>query len=706
MARWSRHLQNIQSAASAFTRGSAPWRLLMTIAVALILSAGFHMVYQLFFLELPIEDIARTAEGGERENFRYDGVVYFEGVRLEQMESRTLHYQVPRVVSNVRGKHVEFFVRIDEFADRETSLQAGRLRVTQGKESDVHLVDLEPKLLQRVRVPWEPTHGERNTFRVRFQATEPGGLDPESTVESIVLGSNIRQVNLWPRAAVLGLLGLLAFAAGVKLRGGMNWIALVVIVLPLLVMAWIHSGALISNEYVSGHHRLEGMARQTDVLLRTGTFRTNMYRSTGFAVIPLATLAVEGGTYAFDRDYAEIYPTSRYLIFIWTALSLAALLLVLHRRLGWAPALIVGLLYATHYPFIVDLYVPDADAYFIPLMTLILAAFIAYCATPSISWKLLAAIGVLFFLMLSTKITPAYLAALFPAACWARTIVMRQPWFDRPALALLAVMLVSGMAGKYVAEAFHHPERNVGIEGVEFQDHVFWHMIWASYGNYDHHSAHGFTRSGGLRNERVAERTGLPITTYLRQSQIATEEVYRPDVMNALKERPGFFYSTAHLRAYVDGVRFRKYTFGPSDIWSPWLTDGFRQLETISGSEVYALHHERRLIRYGKMWKVAPIVWLTKLTQGELTFGMDVALILLGLIGIALIRRVDMAVALFGLVAAHYTFNTWIHSMSRYMIFNDVAILIGLGVFVTALLGALTFGASQTIKPGRKGVAV
>lgn len=650
-----------------FLSATSAYRLCLTVATVCLLTAGYILTYQLFFVELPLEQVAITINGGEQKEFRYDGVVYFRGIEVGAGDTVELTYESPRILEKVNSKQLEFFLQVNQDGAWPQE-PVGQLTIAQGTAHEPIVWDVLPQQLQRFAIPWQASSFRTNTLQVTFTAADA------ITTPAIVFATNIRNINLSLRGLFWAGLGLVLFVAAGRLKGKVDQRLVAIVTLTLVTMTYFHSGALISNHFFPGsHYKVSAMITNVGRAVRDGHFKEVMYRSTGFSYVPALTIAVESTSRVGFHGYRDVYPTSRYVMFGWVALALVMLVIAVYRNIHPWAALAVGLIYATFYPFMVDLYFADADAYFIPFMTMLLAVFLNLTGGYLKYRQGLIALSVIMVAMGSVKVTSALLVPLLPLATWARTIVTRRTLRDRKSLGLFLALVVSFLVGSQLSSAFQHPQRHVGIEGVKFQDNVFWHMLWAATGHYDSYTAHNFTSSAGLRNRRVAEITGLPADlTYIRHSQMATEMVYKPGVLNALKERPGIFYSTAYFRIYQDGYTFMKHN--GTRLWEEIVEQPSRQLE---------------MIRFGEMWKIAPLVLLAKLEEHDMTRMVDLLLIIIALAGIGLLRRADLLVLLYGLVAAKVVFRMWIHSLERYMMFTNVALIIGLAVFVVVATRAL-----------------
>lgn len=680
-----------------FRRPSLLW--VYRIAAALLLiTAAYFLTYQFFFLSLPLEDYAKKVEGGAAEPFRYDGVVYFHGTRLASGEEVVMEYGSVRVLDAADSKGIELFVRMDELpADMPADAIVGTLHMESRVRDTVVAsadVSLRAEKLQRHIVPWKTEAGKRNSFVIHFEATGESASSP-----SVVLSTNIVQVRYWPMIVTLTLLGLAAVFMLTFAQRFSNWRLLSIIAISTAVMIALHSGAFISNEFVE---------ETEDSILSTygdawqwfgeGTWNPAQYRSTGYMLIPAVTFVIEGIDASKDRHFMlSTLPTPRFLMFAWFALSLPLLITAIYKNIHRAVAFIFSILATSFFPFIIDLYNICDDAYAIPLFTVFLAAFITFAYSKTGARRAAAASGtkvrkiwapviimaVVFLVMMTAKVTAAYLLILAPLGLWMQATrenkKLLQIQFAPAALLVLMIgAFVAGRSFSGVGERYVRP-------GYPWAESTLPEIIWAANGLYDEHSAFWFTKRGSTRTERIVEQTGLPNTAMIRHAQAATELVYRPQVINAVNERPGFFWSTAVIRAYSDGLGFFRYRYGGSDRWGKWTKDGRGKQVEISGERVFVLKHERQLIRYGKMWKVSLLALWAKLIQDKLSMGMDLVLMAWAVMGIFLLRRWDMGILLLGCFAAKMVFNNFIHALVRYMDFNHIGLLIGLAVAMYCL---------------------
>lgn len=684
------------------------------LGLLLLIAAGYFLTWQLFYLSLPLESVSAVSEDVEQRDFRYDGVVYFRGHQLEPNEALALTYRPPWIISH-GTPDLELFIERTEAPNGQELSPTTLVVAGEHIEGEVELT-LSEQRLQRFTIDWQPEGVWAIGRAVRHVLRGGDRWGPDEQVEAalsityadgseeappINVATNVVNFRLYPYIFISMLGALVCFFVYYRWRyrplsrietidltrdegrgRGVPVFNIVWMALFVLFAYWLHSGAFISNVVFEGGGRLSTHATHVGRLVNQGHLHESYYRESGFLIVPFLTTLVEGVQAGF-HNFREFHPTGRYIVFAITALGIAFSALMIGRHLGRAYGVVFSFLAISFFPFMIDLYAPDADVYFVIIFPYILGVtlpvLMGHGRRRRAAWLL--ALAGLLFVAGTVKVNPVFLAVLIPLAMFIagplRPYVKSVSWLTLR----VAILLAAFMAGHRVAETFQHPQRHVGIEGESFQETVFWHILWGSYGHYDHHSAHWFTRGGQLRNERVAERTGLPITTYLRQSQTATEQVYKPDVLQALRERPGFFYSTAFYRAYRDGIRFYRYTVGPSGRLQMWLEDGSRGNTSISGERVRQWAGERDAIRYGEAWKVSPLIFLAKLTLRDLTLIHDMALIVLALIGIFATRNRALIVFLLGVVAVQFAFSIGIHSMTRYFLFCSYALLVGLAVF-------------------------
>jgi hypothetical protein len=693
---WKRARARAAAALVAFARG---WRevawpkvLLGAGGWLLIALAGYFLTYQLFFAQTPVESFSRVVEGGVEGRFRYDGVVYFKGRVLRSGETLVMKHYVPRVVA-LATPGIEFFLETSEDHDQPIPLaSAGTLRISGLAEGEPVEVELGNAPLQRFTLPWRPETGARNTIEIEYLAQHPDA--------QILIATNVVAMTFWFFILAFLALGLVALFLANERYGGQRQVPDVrhqyrwLLVVALLGF-YVHSGAFISNDMFHGHGTVS--LRPLQAVFESGTLGERTYRQAGFLVfVPFITYATELSNQVFKPDFQDFFPTSRYVMFSLFMVGVLYLTTVVRTILGLGVASLFALLAVTHFPFIVDLYFPDADAYFIFVFPAFLALALKLIFRIGSTALNFAGLLVVVFFMGTVKITPAFLILLLPVTLVCASWRADRTFGLKLGAVAFASMLGAFQVGAYAEERLQNPDRNVGIEGERFQNSVLWHILWAAYGAYDSFSAHGFTKSGSLRNERVSARTGLPVTTYLRQSQTAAEKVYKPDLQKAWSERPGYFYSTAFVRMYRDGIRFFRYTRGADPVdWERWIDGKKADGGSISGERVSRVTPELEAIRYGEAWKFSPLILLAKLTQKEITFFADLLLLGAGVVGVVLFKNGSLRILLLGLILAQLGFSTAVHAVNRYFMFCDFALLLGLAHFLRCGFLALKASARE-----------
>ncbi len=652
------------------------------LCAAFLLTAGYFLTYQLFFVSLPLEDFARKLEGGQPEQFMFRDVVYFDGRRLEPNHEFVLHYGSVRVLDAAENKGIEFFIRMDGVPEGAVAAATvGTLHIeNRVRDVVVNAVDvpLSATLQQRHTIPWVTEAGKRNETSIRFIPADTGPV-----VEHISLSTNIVGVTYWFPIVLFAVLGygmmfLLAFAQCFR-----NMLLLGAIALSFGVMLPLHSGAFTSNEFFEEtEDSILSTYGDAHLFFNEGEWKAEQYRSTGYMLVPVVTFMIEGLAASKDRHFMlSTLPTPRYIMFAWFACGLPLLIAAVWTYINRAVATIFGILAGSFFPFIVDLYNICDDAYAIPLFTIFLAAFITYAYGGRRSTGAIVIMVLTFFVMMTAKVTAAYLLLLVPFGLWLQALRERKTLVQLGPAVLLVLMIPAFIGGRHVAKL---GERYVKPD-YPWASSTVPEILWAANGLYDEHSAFWFAKRGSTRTERIVEQTGLPDTAMIRHSAAADELVYKPQLVAAVQERSGYFFSTAVLRSYEHGLGFFKYRYGGSDRWEIFEKDGRGQKVTISGQEVYVLKHERQLIRKGKMWKISLLVLWAKFIQYQLPFALDILLLGLAIVGIFLLRRWDMGVLLLGCFGAKFVFNNFVHALVRYMDFNHIGLLLALAVTLYCL---------------------
>jgi len=678
-------------------------RVLTAVAWFLLVVSGYFLSYQLFFIEMPLEKVATKVSGDiERKDFRYDQVVYFRGYALKPGQKLALDVGTPWI-TELGKPSIEFFLEAEDLKKEAGRDVSGRIKVT-GLNDEPYVYTLKPERLQRFTVPWTNKLGERNSS-IEIQYLTGEDLSANATAPPIVLATNIVGFSVWPYIFFFALTGiaLLLFApAAHQDHFSWDWQRnrwRFVLVGIAVLLFFLHSGAFSSDVLFEDHGKVGATCKNLWKLLKTGHWRPTFYRDTGIVIVPAFTALIEmipalpalikGEIHRVSLSFCDVYPTAGYLMNAFWIAGLLFLVSTLRALWSFRLALVFAAVSALYFPFIMDLYRPDSDAYFIILFAFYLGLVLRLLFGLG-SFRINAAFIILLtFLMALTKVTPIFLTVLLPV-----TLLLKN-WNAGRRRALLhcvvsvAVLFTTFQMGKIVSNQFQHPQRHVGIKGEPFQRNVLWHMLWAAYGKYDRDTAHDFVKLGRVRNERVSERTGLPITTYLRQSETATQQVYKPDVLKALSERPGFFLSTAMHRFYKHGLRFYRYNRLTRKPFGEVLKGQNRKAETISGKRRTGVEPAVSLIRYGEAWKIAPLIFIGKLTQSDMTRLADTLLLAAAIIGIFGFKSVPLRFFLIIVALAQIGFSFAFHDVDRYFMFCSWALLLGLSVFLYNAVAAI-----------------
>jgi hypothetical protein len=656
----------------------------------IIFIGGYLLSYGLFFKNLDISKIGSVRAELPSVDFIYNGVSYFQGKVIKHNEKWRIAYKTPRIVQALSGKELEIFIEVPLLKEQPAGGVVGEITIAQKGAKGKITYKVTGDRNQRFRFPWR-TISDGNVITVSYTAGKDYREYPVNF--SLIVAS-------FPSIAAGALLVLVGFTfflliSKEKCRSSSGEFKYILLIcLAVLFAYWLHSGAFISLELfgVDVRRVFTGQARHLNSLFENGHALQKNYRSIGATIIPFFTFIVEGGV-ALNKSFFPIYPTQGYLLFVSFVLAAIFLVNTLSFLLGRGVAIICFILIVTFFPFMADLYGPDSDALLIIYFMILLSLYarMMYLGEHFVRNSLIFLL--VFFMVGATKVTLVLLALFIPIA------IVYQLKLNYSRSAVVAIVIFMAMygvfsAGKGASDLLQHPDRNVGIEGEPFQETVAWHMVWAANGAFDHHSAHWFTKSGGLRNTRVSEKTGLLNTTYLRQSQSATDLVYKPGVQKAFDERPGYFYSTAFLRMHLHGLKFYRYTFGGSKdrVWDEWLADGFKESKVVSGIEIYGLERERNAIRYDTAWKISPILFFAKITQSDVTFLNDLVLLGMSFIGLLLLPYRGLKFLLLACILSQILFSSGIHGINRYFMFSDTALLIGLAFFLHRVYSLLKKG--------------
>ncbi|MEM8744797.1 MAG: hypothetical protein AAGF14_09205, partial [Pseudomonadota bacterium] len=109
----------------------------------------------------------------------------------------------------------------------------------------------------------------------------------------------------------------------------------------------------------------------------------------------------------------------------------------------------------------------------------------------------------------------------------------------------------------------------------------------------------------------------------------------------------------------------------------------------ISGAKRSGVSPAVSLIRYGEAWKIAPLIFIGKLTQSDMSRLADTMLLAVAVIGIFGFRSVPLRFFLVMIVLAQIAFSLAFHDVDRYFMFCSWALLLGLSLFLYNFVNAV-----------------
>lgn len=626
-------------------------------AIVLLFYALYGWTLGAFLLRTPLIDLDRTISADELTVFQLDAVGHFEGLTLTG-DPVEISYRLPALVNASDLGQLEVLTAPGPGSD--------------GVSGSVHVRQADQRYTidgARERIPWT----------VDDQPTTLTLTAPQATPEQPTLVAvRAHGAAPWGRSLLLTAGSVVSLLLARRFGLRISARSTVPLLVLALAMAVFWSGGLISLEYFgSGHGRLSGMAIRLGEALETGHFNQTQYRPPTFALPAFLTFPLEG-TAATLRDIVRVYPVTRYVLTVIFFCSFAFLTHAWTRRLGLGAGIVLALLLGTFYPFIHDAFFPDVDALLIPISAASTAIVINWTTDPRRPWLHAAALLLLFALAASLKASALALLPMFAAFAIAHYRNVSVP--RRLALTFAGLIALTGVyfAASELVQTFHHPDRNVGIDGVEFQQTHVWHLLWGGYGHFDRDTAFDFTSIGSERNRIVSEELDLPDVGYLRQAQQATESVYRPGVINALEELPSFFVSTAFHRFERHALRLYRYTAGSGGLIDPWVRNEPARVDHLDGEAVSQPDLIQESTRLGRYWRVAPLVTLVRLQQGELSKAADLFLLGLAALGLALLPVPGVRAYLLTGGLVQIAMISGVHVMYRYGTFLSLVFLLGL----------------------------
>jgi hypothetical protein len=638
----------------------------------LLFFAGYAWVLSVFLLRVPLIDLDRTVDAGDLPVFQVPHVGHFEGLQVDSADTE-LTYRLPAFVPADSTKTLEVFV-----APVPGNQRAGLppVRLTQ----DDRTADVDEA---RAKVRWHtPDDGDQ---RLRIETVPDSDDDSRALVAVRAHGASP-----WVLALLLTLAGLGCLFAAHRVKPVLHVRSPTFLPIVLLVagMVVFWSAGLVSIDYFGeGHGRLSGMAIRLSDLATTGSLNATQYRPATFAIPALPGLLLEGLQLPF-RNIVRVYPVTEYSLFAIVLASFGFLLHAWATRVSRTTAAVLAVLLATFYPFIHDTFYPDTDAFFIPLFAAIAALAVLWCRPGGLRRiRIVVAALPLLLVAVSLKATSLVFFLMVPALMYgAEPALNRRPRVVKAGAAFLVLLLFLPM-GDWLDSAFQHPNRNVGVAGLPFQDSALWHVLWGGAGYFDHYTAFDFTASGGLRQERVAEALDVEDNKYLHQAQAATDEVYRPGVIRALREMPSIFYSNAFHRLQTETLRLYRYTAGAGGLITPWTDPESGRIDYLNGERAHPPEERpdkiEESIRLDRYWRIAPLALLVRIQQEALPQALDIALLALAVVGLSLVRVPGLRWFLIFGVLLQLAMVSGVHSLFRYGAFLSTCSLIGLATLLS-----------------------
>jgi len=658
--------------------------LFVLLAVLASVFATYLLTLQLFFAgkQLPsLDDRNFPSRRGEEdpaphtEEFIVDGVAYVDGLRIEN-EPKTLELLLPAAMAFSVGDDLELFIKMlepDSNATRKPSiltqwktggrvLKQERIRLT---SPDIKRTSFDPNFPGITSI-FSLRDGARPLDKITFAL--PDGQGP-------VLVAARMTPNLIP-AIFLSFLALLGCAYGLnRLNFSCKPTSILLLIAIFGMSAIFHGGAVFSNAFITyAGTSIEAPFSALTELMESGELPSSMFWSPITLLVPFVTTLLEGGTTITHFEYVvNVLPTSRYVMFLSFVGGTSYLALKIRDVFSVRVAFAFALLTPLFIPFIIDMYNIAVDSYLIPLFAVWLAVALPPLFSGSASYARLAVLALILIPMLMVKITPLILVVVFPLAYWLAN-GRRGAWerWRMAGLVFIAFLFCYILAGWLNSLLWTDP-RSVGQVSV-ISDTRLWEVLWSAAGDYDSSNPHGFVKVGSERDQRLGEMVGLKDPpARLRHSALADDILYRPGVLNAVKEQPQYFFSTANVRLWRHGITFLSYGRGGHRRWEAWADK----------------NRDMHFIRRGTMWKTAPLATAVRFFQYEWskTFeALAIGGVLLGSLGIP---AIGLRVFIFLLFVGKYLALAWIHVLVRYTDFLNFVGLIVLSIMIVGIVAIL-----------------
>ena len=337
---------------------------------------GYYITYQLFFLGTGLEDLAIKKDGRQYHTFKYNNVHYFKGLSLHKEEdensfSTEVIEIYPPSVMDKNKKFIEFFIRIESLT-KETENpdeNAGTLVITEqaGRISKTSKIVLKKKILQRHTIPWETYSYLKNSTTVTFIQEKDN-----KSINNILFATEIH-LSFFRNIAIWGLLAFSLLVLWVLLTKRIRSKRLYLIIVTIIILYYFRSGAFISNEYFPKTAGRAATAKtafgHAKYYYVNGCWKPNLYKPIGTKLIPFFILFLEPeATKTETKNYMETYPAPRYTWFIFECIALCFLIAAMYKYLSRMSALLFPAIYISFFPFLIDIYNMEGDAYSIVYM--------------------------------------------------------------------------------------------------------------------------------------------------------------------------------------------------------------------------------------------------------------------------------------------------------------------------------------------------
>lgn len=378
---------------------------------------------------------------------------------------------------------------------------------------------------------------------------------------------------------------------------------------------------------------------------------------------------------------ANVLPTGRLFMMLLFIASLSFLVVQARKVIGPCTAVVLATATPFFLPFIIDLYNIEPDAYLIPAFALWTGISLPLLSGERVTYQRVALLAVLLVPMLMIKSTPLLLAVVLPLSVLFGNDRVRLRWRIKFSIACFLILSLAYPVASIVNNSLWTHPRTIGDSSDVVSDTKIWAALWGAAGDYDAENPHGFVRSGSKRDDILKEVLGRKgVSSRIRHSAVASEVLYKPGVLGALREQPQYFLSTANVRFWRHGLAMFSYPRQGHRRWEPW-SDRDADID---------------YIRRGVMWKSAPLVTVVRFFQQEWSRSLELLSIGAALLGASLLRVGTMRVCFFGLILGKILAMSFVHVLVRYTNFLNWVALISLAALCSAMFVLLRSTSMET----------